>query len=195
MKNEKWEDIIGFEGLYQISDKGSVKSLERWVVGRWGEKGHRYNTEKILTIREDKGGYLFVGLRKAGQPQAFLKIHRLVAQHFLANPQNKPQVNHINGIKTDNRLENLEWATRSENQRHRYTHLGQRGYWLGKKIDNPNNKKGCLVTDTISGEVKRYTSLRSCANYFGVSQSALYRPTHKQKLLLSRYKVEIIEAA
>lgn len=116
--DEIWKDIQGYEGLYKVSNMGRVKSLERTrnmnLPGR--ERGAPV-PERILVPQKKKAGYLGVTLSKDGRIKNF-RIHCLVAQAFLPNPYNKPQVNHINGIKWDNRFSNIEWATGSENQRH-----------------------------------------------------------------------------
>lgn len=107
-KNETFKDIIGFEGLYQISNQGRVKSLY---------------TNKILKLSLGGRGYYLVKLAKNGIKKTF-SVHRLVIKQFIPNPDNKGDVNHINGIKTDNRIENLEWMTRSENMLHSCYTLG-----------------------------------------------------------------------
>lgn len=102
MKNimkEIWKDITGYEGLYQISNNGNVKSLGN----------NKTKKEKILKPSVDGDGYLFVKLCK-NRKLKYFKVHRLVAQAFISNPNNLPQVNHKNEIKDDNRLENLEWC-------------------------------------------------------------------------------------
>lgn len=99
---EVWKDVIAYEGLYKVSSCGNV-----FIVSK----------NRNQTPLKVKNGYLLVDLCKSGSKKR-ISIHRLVAIHFLDNNENKPQVNHKNGIKTDNRLENLEWATASENQRH-----------------------------------------------------------------------------
>lgn len=99
---ENWRDIVGFEGIYKISDLGNVKNI---------------NTNRILKPSFRKG-YLKVCLYKNGLNKTHY-IHRLVALNFLKNPYNKTDVNHINKIITDNRLENLEWNTTYENQYHK----------------------------------------------------------------------------
>lgn len=112
---EVWKDIKEYEGLYQVSNLGRVKSLP---------KNHRYGSksERILksgkTIKQRNGeDYPIVCLSKDGNIIGY-RIHRLVAQAFISNPLNKETVNHINGIKNDNRVSNLEWATPSEQNYH-----------------------------------------------------------------------------
>lgn len=95
-------DIKNYEGLYQITDAGDV------IIVKSG---------KIKMQHKDKHGYLRVGLSKFGK-KTFFFAHRLVALNFIGNPFSKDQVNHVNGIKDDNRLENLEWVTNKENLRH-----------------------------------------------------------------------------
>lgn len=105
---ENWKDIDGYEGLYQVSTLGRVRSLDRLV---WNEHNKDYNLCKgrILKIILDKDGYQLVHLYKVGKGKMH-KVHRIVAQSFIPNPNNLPQVNHINECKTDNMVENLEWC-------------------------------------------------------------------------------------
>ena len=103
MMNEIWKDINGYEGLYQISNFGNVKSLSN----NFSRK------EKILKPKQRKG-YLYVSLCKNGKRKYYL-VHRLVAEHFIPNPDNKPYIDHINGYKSDNRVCNLRWCTQKEN--------------------------------------------------------------------------------
>lgn len=106
--SEVWKDILGFEGMYRVSTIGSVYS---------------YRANKILSLWKDKDGYLRCNLKKDGYVRQ-ASVHRLVAETFLDNPLRKMQINHKNGVKNDNRLENLEWCTNSENQRHKVDVLG-----------------------------------------------------------------------
>lgn len=107
---EIWKDIKGYEGLYQISNLGNVKSLRRKVY-------NHYIKERLLNPVIIKKGYLQIKLRKENNYKHF-KVHRLVAQAFIPNPKNLPQVNHKDGDKTNNCVDNLEWVTEKENMRH-----------------------------------------------------------------------------
>lgn len=113
---EIWNDINGYEGLYQVSSLGTIKSLARFTPNQWSETS-RFREEKTLSYQLTKDGYPTIKLSKNGNAIRY-RIHRLVALCFLENQFGKEQVNHINGIKTDNRVENLEWATQNENQLH-----------------------------------------------------------------------------
>lgn len=101
---ERWQPIPGYEGLYEVSDQGSIKSL---CAGRWG-------TTKIRKLVPDKDGYLTICLKKDGKYKN-VKVHRLVAMAFLPNPNNYPQINHIDEVKTNNNVNNLEWCTSKYN--------------------------------------------------------------------------------
>lgn len=111
---EVWKDIVGFEGKYQVSNLGRVKSF---ALG----------FPKILKGKVQKNGYLLYNLSVSKNNIVYKKGHRLVAEYFIPNPDNKPYVNHIDGDKTNNHIDNLEWCTPAENNRHYYgKHLGRR---------------------------------------------------------------------
>lgn len=116
MIQEVWKDIPNYEGLYQCSNLGRVKSLERFfIIPHSG--GKKKVEEKILSYQYDLKKYRTLKLSKNNKSKRY-KIHRLVAITFLENKEQNVQVNHINGIKTDNRLCNLEWCSNLYNQRH-----------------------------------------------------------------------------
>lgn len=104
---EVWKDIEEYEGLYQVSNFGRIKSLNYRRTGK----------AKILKIAKITKGYYGIILHKKGKYKNF-KTHRLVAMAFIPNPDDKPQINHIDGDKSNNCISNLEWATNSENQKH-----------------------------------------------------------------------------
>lgn len=111
---EVWKDIEGYEGYYQVSNLGRVKSLAR----NTSEKGKNANNKKDTILKGSlTKGYLQVDFRKDGKRKMF-RIHRLVSECFIPNPDNKPYINHIDGNKSNNTVDNLEWCTPKENVKH-----------------------------------------------------------------------------
>lgn len=100
---EAWKGIEGYEGIYEVSDRGRVRNIKR---------GGR-----LMSLVKVTHGYIAVTLHKQGKQKMYL-VHRLVAKAFITNPKNKPQVNHKDGVKTNNSAENLEWVTSHENLEH-----------------------------------------------------------------------------
>jgi len=159
---EIWKDVIGYEGLYQVSNLGNVRSI--YCRGR----------KRILNlcICKSSTGYSIVSVHK-NKKQKHLNVHREIAKCFCENPQNKPDVNHKNGIKTDNRVENLEWVTRSENNQHAYDVLGKVGTFKGKYgHDHPNSIP--VMQFDINGEfIKEYPNSRIAAMEYGIQQTGI----------------------
>lgn len=112
---EVWKDIKGYEKLYQISNKGRVRSLDRPVLQR--NDSIQIKKGLVLKLAKNHKGYSMVNLSKYNKKD-FRSVHRLVALHFIENPEKKEQVNHIDGNKENNSVSNLDWVTASENIRH-----------------------------------------------------------------------------
>jgi hypothetical protein len=114
---EVWKDVVDYEGLYEVSNLGRIKSCDRFVKHPKG--GRKFIRGKIKSLSKDKDGYLRVCVCKEGKEKG-MSVHRLVCMSFIKNIENKSQVNHKNGLKYDNRLDNLEWSTNQENQIHAF---------------------------------------------------------------------------
>lgn len=145
---EEWKDIEGYEGLYQVSNLGRVKR----------SKGKYMKSERILMLFINTPGYLQVMLCKNNKCKKFT-VHRLVANAFIPNPENKPQVNHIDEDKTNIKVSNLEWVTAKENVNH-----GTRNERSSKKIK---------AIDIANGEWNDYKSISECARELGLHQSSI----------------------
>jgi hypothetical protein len=117
-REEEWRAVAGFEGYYEVSNFGEVRSIDR-LVPRDGPTGNMTRKGQLRKPHITPKGYLRVQLTKDGEAHNY-QVHRLVALAFIPNPDNKPEVNHRNGNKRDNYVGNLEWSTGSENQTHAY---------------------------------------------------------------------------
>lgn len=157
---EIWKDVIGYEGLYQVSNFGRIKSLKREVRIKYFNIG--WSTRIVPeTIRKQtifKNGYAGVQLHKQQKVHLGL-VHRLVAKAFIPNTENKPEVNHEDGDKLNNNVSNLEWTTRKENDTHSRKILGN---ICGEKP----RKVVCVETGVVyssTGEASRKTKAKQSA--------------------------------
>ena len=114
---EIWKPVVGYEGIYEVSSLGRVKSCERTIIRKDGRKMNVRG--KIMKPSIIRIGYEQIDLSKKDNAET-VYVHRLVGKAFIENPYNKEQINHKNGVKTDNRVENLEWVTSQENMRHAF---------------------------------------------------------------------------
>ena len=168
--NEEWRDVSGYEGLYQVSNLGRVRSLDRWRKngsGEYKQKG------RILNQGDTTTGYKQIVLNK-DKKRKTLKVHRLVAIAFIPNPENKPNVNHIDGNPHNNNVENLEWCTQAENVQHAINTGLKRCNIIDKEIleDMHYNKK--MSTQAIAKE-------------FGVTKMIIIRNMKKYGLERKRW--------
>ncbi|MBO7079503.1 MAG: HNH endonuclease [Bacilli bacterium] len=134
MNKEIWKDIKDYEGLYQVSNFGRVKSLEKKV---WNRYEFIVRKERILKTKNNSKEYCIVKLYKDNKHYN-KKIHRLVAEAFIPNPNDLPQINHIDGNKNNNNANNLEWCTNKENQIHAWNNNLQKKKY---SKDHPLSKK------------------------------------------------------
>lgn len=147
---EEWRDVVGYEGIYQVSSLGNIKSLARFAKNRHGVRPIR---ERILKPALSRGDYFCVGLKKDTVSKTYF-VHRLVAEAFHQNPNNKPCVNHINAIRTDNRACNLEWCTYSENNQHSYN-LGNGGIAEKHRLTILTNRDVEFILIMLDAKVKQ----------------------------------------
>lgn len=185
-EDEIWKDIPGYEGLYQVSNFGRIKGLPRYVSN---DKGQILLKERILKGHKITKGYIQVEF--PNKDKRVLKlIHVLVAQAFIPNPNNYPQVNHINGLKDDNRAENLEWVNNSMNQLHAYK-LG-----LNRVTGRAGKPKRPIFLITKNGERLYFESIASARDFLGYKRSApinrALNPNNINYTEIKGYRVEYV---
>jgi hypothetical protein len=164
---EEWADIMGYEGLYQVSCYGRIKSLPKIRNGR----GSKYLTnEKILNPTKSGRGYLsFIAYKESVKPKRFF-VHVLVGKCFILNPKNKPEINHIDGNKLNNSKDNLEWVTSKENINHAFN-LG-----LNKKVkqnDPKRSKQVMQLTDSWM-PIAEYPSVKQVERSMGFKSPNIF---------------------
>lgn len=145
MKNETWKSVVGYEGLYEVSDAGSVRSV-------------KFGRQRILKPRKQRDGYLLVQLCKDGKVK-HMQVHRLVAQAFIPNPNNLDTVNHRDEVKTNNAVGNLEWMSRGDN-----LNYGTRNSRMAEALSKPvqmldKSTGGLLATFPSTQEAQRVTRI------------------------------------
>lgn len=170
MEEEIWKDIPSWEGLYQVSDKGNIQSMNYYH-----KKGRIHPRKKCI----GSGNYLYVILDNKDRSKRY-SVHRLVAMAFIPNPENKPCIDHINGDRQDNRVENLRWCTHKENNNNpltiaKYKAIPRKPYtdeWR-RKISEAGKGKGCIaiLQFTKAGVfLKEWPSAREATLFLGKSK-------------------------
>lgn len=181
---EVWVDIEGYEGLYQVSDLGRVKSLER-LAKIWN--GKRRAPEHIIQQETINNGYKRVTLCRENNRKRFL-VHRLVAFAFIENTDNKPCVDHINGHSDDNRAINLRWASHSENSNNPVTTKRMKDKArkvpaaTREKAYDKNRKKVVQIDPKTKDMLMTFGSIREASEATGISDASIsYACTGKRK--------------
>lgn len=162
---EMWKDIKGYEGYYQVSDTGRVRSVDRYVTEKVSEKKHFLKGKEMrlteAASRSNSEGYLVVNLRKDGSSTVCL-VHRLVAEAFIPNDNCLPTINHIDGNKHNNTVENLEWCSYSYNNTHA----------LENNLRRPRGNRvlQCELNGTV---VNSFRSICEAARRTGLGRSSI----------------------
>lgn len=164
---EYWVAVPGFEGLYEISNHSNIRSLDRITVSSKGVNRKFKGITRARTLYNN--GYYAARICKNGTVKTAF-IHRLMAEIFIPNPENKPQVNHINGVKTDNRIENLEWVTCQENIQHAY----DTGLTILPTGSDHHHAKPVLQFDKSYNLIKRYCSVTEAGKELGILRRGIY---------------------
>lgn len=172
---EEWRDIVGFEGFYQVSSIGRCRSLDRTVKSRWGTPKPLKGRIRVPGVQRE--GYLMVLLNRDGK--SFKRyVHRMVAEAFIKNPQSHPQINHIDGNKSNNAANNLEWTTGSENCRHAIAsglYQNARGEAIGS----------AKLTEQDVIEIRRMVATgamhKEAAALFGIGRKAVTKIVNRQR--------------
>ena len=178
--SEEWRPINGYKGLYEVSDKGFVRSLI---------------TDRLLKPMPDKGGYLVVNLYK-NRKRKTCKVHRLVAAAFIPNPDNKPTVEHMDTDKTNNHVNNLYWATQSEQEQTKpckgYTWNKRDGKWHARiKIPETGKHKSLGYFEREEDAAAAYIAAKYKYHLFWVfvQQQLKNRPRIKPKIVLKKKSI------
>lgn len=172
--NEVWKPIKNYEELYEVSNLGNVRSF-------------KYNRIIVLKPHYTNKKYFAVGLYKKSKIKTF-QVHRLVAEAFIPNPENKPQVNHINGIKTDNRVENLEWCTNQENVIHAF----KTGLEIVKRGGEHHSSKKVNQYDLNGNFIKRWDCITDIQRKLNINRHCVINCCKKKQYTAGGYKWEYV---
>lgn len=184
---EIWKDIPGYEGYYQASNLGLIRSIDRTIKTKYNKlvplKG------KILKQHIDACGYSYVSMYKNNK-HSTLAVHRLVAMAFIPNPENKSDVNHKNCIKTCNVVNNLEWMTRSQNVKHAFDNgLGTK-YWEGKFGKHHHSSKKINQLDLNGNFIKSWDGITEASRHLPVTRKGISNALTGKSKTSAGYKWE-----
>ena len=183
MIEEIWKPVVNYEKSYEVSNLGAIRGIDREIytplIGNFIKKG------KIIIQSFDSSGYCQVGLSGKGVKKT-TSVHKIVAYAFIDNPKNLPQVNHIDGNKLNNKVDNLEWCTNQENQEHaRETGLYEKMYKEAMKRRKPviaYNEKSSIS----------FTSISSAAKHFNFNSGSISSTINRKNNIFMGYFFEYI---
>lgn len=158
---EEWRPVRGYEGLYEVSDWGNVRSVDRIIKTK---KGERHYKGKIIQFFKKEDDYLVCSLYYKGKVKR-ARVNRLVAEAFIPNPENKNVVDHINGERTNNRVENLRWCTQQENNNFEL--------YREKKKNNPLISKSVYQYDSNNNLINIFPSTKEVERKLGIHSSTV----------------------
>lgn len=178
MKEEKWKDIKGYEGLYQCSNNGNIRSLDRYVYDNSGKK--QFRNGQMIIPRLNKNGYLQFALNKEAK-RKMVYVHIIIANTFLDNQDKFETVNHKDGNKLNNCVENLEWCSYSNNNLHSYR-------TLNRKISAEGGaSKPVYIIDTLNKSLQYFKSITDTSASIKLSHTQINRYIHSNKKWKGRY--------
>lgn len=165
---EIWKDVKGYEGIYEVSNKGTVRSVDRVVVRETTGVPVKYRGKLRVTCYNPRINCYEVSL-SINQRRKCVKVHRLVAEAFLTNPDDLPHVNHKDGDKSNNKVDNLEWCTASYNLKHSYDELG-------RPVNRPTRcAVTCVAIYKPRNEEEVHASITQASRRTGISQTQIRR--------------------
>jgi hypothetical protein len=181
MNKETWLPVFGYEKYYEISSLGQIKSKDRevWINRKIKQSTYSFKHSKMLNPTINHNGYYCITVCGDKKPYKRMCIHRLVAQTFISNPDNKKCINHINGIKTDNRVENLEWCTHQENTQKAFD----------TNLMYCRTRKPVYLYDLSGNLINVYKSGKHCADALHTVKENVNQAASTGRILLSKFKV------
>lgn len=189
---EQWYDIPNWEGLYQITKSGKVRNLDRCIIDFMGRR--HYFKGKEIKININNSGYACCHFSRNCK-RKIMFIHRMIAELFVSNPENFSEVNHKDGNKMNNSIENLEWVTRSDNIKHAiYTGLRKRSYSTKEHLDRirknslEKHRRPLRVLNMTTGEEKDFYYFKQASAFIGVNSHSL-RTALKKSDVYKNYKI------
>lgn len=180
---EIWKPVKGYEQLYEVSNLGNVKSLKKsWSTYNYKSKNYYKITteERILKPSISHCGYKQINLSKNNKAKEKL-VHRLVAEAFIENKDNKKCVNHIDGNKQNNRVDNLEWCTHKENSKHSWNNGLQKSYLKGKYGKEHNLSKAVIQYDLEGNFIKEWDCISDVTRSLNIDSGRITKCCQKQK--------------